>query len=179
MDGGSPCAADGVFKLIVRLFWGEPVAFQTPRFNLWCRVDRWDNSIPIPAWVSVGYSRCQVRGSDSKQDITTILASECQVLFPKGSDVRSPQTANTGIGDYVYVAGYAYGRLQVKGICDKGAGFPNEYRLANCVFDNFSERPSFPGHVDGLLRVNPLLLPPDGYEPLPIKDAYLVWPPTI
>jgi hypothetical protein len=147
------------------------MAFYPPRFNVWVRVYRYNSE--SFSYDEVGYTIAQLRGSDSKQDITSLLPSLCQILLPKGTDVRGTATSLTGVGDLVYPAGYGAGRYVVAAVCDKGAGFANEYRECNCYLDPFSELYAL--HPNGLLRVNVNLLPPDGFAPVPVRDPSDSW----
>jgi len=149
------------------------MAFFPPRYNVWARVFRMNDD--LDAYLEVGYSRCQVRGTDSKQEAEANVVSSTQVLFPRGTDVRGPANSRTGIPDIIFVAGYGRNWLQIRGICDKGAGFPNEYRLANCWFQAITGWP-LPVTPDGLTPVSTTLVPPDGYTPVPILSPGDVWP---
>ncbi len=147
------------------------MAFYPPRFNVWCKVYGADPT--TLDYVVRGYSICQVRGSEGKAASQDLLGSVCEILFPRGSDIRSPGVANTGIADLVLVAGYGNMRIGIFGVCDKGAGFANEYRQATGLFYSNTELPLL--NTDGLHPVNVDLLPPDGYTPLPIRLPKTTW----
>jgi len=148
------------------------MAFYPPRFNVWAGVYRYNTLTDV--WDLVGYSICQVRGTTSHESSDVFAASNCQVLFPAGSDVRSTAISDSHVADMVMIAGYERFRLRVSGICDKGAGFGNEYREANCLFDELT---SGEDPRAALLRVNPELLPPIGAPPLPVNDPGTTWHP--
>jgi len=148
------------------------MAFHAPRFNVWAAVYR-HNSLTLD-WDLVGYSICQVRGTTSHESSDVFAAASCQVLFPAGSDVRDASLSDDHVGDMIMVAGYERFRLRAAGICDKGAGFSNEYREVNCLFDPLT---SGEDPRAALLRVNPELLPPIGAPPLPVGDPGTLWFP--
>jgi len=142
--------------------------YRVPTFNLWCKVYRFDNTIPVPAYLPVGYSKCQLRGIDSHLDAGPITTLQVEVLFPAGSDIRSNKENETGKGDVIQIGGYGEMRWIVNTLSDKGAGFLNEYRIA-------VTSPFPPVAPAGLPRVNPELVPPVGYTPLPVLTPGLVW----
>lgn len=144
------------------------MAFRVPVFNVWAKVYHWDNTIPVPAYVSAGYSLCQQRGVDSHTDASALSTNMFQVLFPKGSDVRGPLQSASGIGDRIQIAGYGTQTVRVHSLSDKGTGFTNEYRIANVYWD-------IGVAADSLNRVNILLAPPPGFLPLPILPVGPVW----
>lgn len=146
------------------------MAYFPPRFNVWCKVYRLN--MVGGDYVLAGYSICQVRGTTSHETSDVQGAANCQVLFPKGSDVRNAAISDLHVGDYVMVAGQLHFRLHVDGVCDKGAGFGNEYREANCSYDFLGS-----GEPDrgGLPPVNTDLLPPDGYLALPVIPKGTAW----
>jgi len=148
------------------------MAYFPPRFNLWCQVWRLLDPLDPFAYTMVGYSRCQLRGPSP---YVAEPQSVCEVLFPKYSDIRGPQQSEAhNIGDTIVLAGYDKWRhWRVFFVCDKGAGFPNEYRMAICA----TFRPVDVGDGHGALPVvNPELAPPDGFLPLPLLPIIDTWP---
>lgn len=151
------------------------MAFYLPRFNVWCRVWRklTTNTNPI----EIGYSICQVRGPEGRISPPQGQVG-FEVLFPKWSDVRGfPQGVN-GDGDFIQVAGWGPRTAQINSIADKGAGFANEYRVAVVGWVNFTDGLKY-NKLKGAGPVEPTLLPPDGYTPLPLIDPEASWPSII
>lgn len=138
------------------------MAWRLPRFNQWCQVWRPNDSGHATLR---GYSLCQLRGPTSHVDNTN--AGLFEVLFPKWSDIVGFSFSGGHNGDLIMMSGFlARHYAQIVLVADKGAGFPNEYRLATCMW-----RPTTT--VIPPLEVmtpcsDPTQLPPDGYLPLPV-----------
>lgn len=146
------------------------MAFQTPKFNLWCQV--WSNNWP-PLFRTQrrGWSRCQVRGPTSHVGDLDNTAN-FEVLFPKWSDVRGRAQSPFDCFDWINVAGWGNHWCYVSHVMDKGAGFTNEYRIAMVYWVDHG--PLNDTYVCG--SVEPTLQPPAGYVPLPLVDPQAGWP---
>lgn len=139
-----------------------------PRFNMWCQV--WRPS-PAPTYVLYGWSKCQMRGPTSHVDSGGLLY---EVLFPKHSDVRSYTLPGDQESDVLVLGGWDRRYGVVAYVTDKGAGFANEYRLTYVSWRTHTTIiPPVPG---GCPSVDPLLIPPMGYTPLPLISPAAVWP---
>jgi len=146
------------------------MAYRVPSFNIWCQVlDQF--------YLEVGWSVCQLRGPvngvfDLEQTGTpTSCTLLWEVLFPKGSDVRTRNSTGTRASgllfsqwDIIRLCGSQRLSFMVQSVGDKAAGFDNEYRLVY-VSTNLDEVLAF---NTGLPQVNKNFLPPVGYTPLPI-----------
>jgi len=150
------------------------MAFQVPKFNVWCRVIR-KAVTPAHTYNLVGYSRCQVRGPASNPG-TGQNAMPFEVLFPKHSDVRGITNLLNGSLDYIQVAGWGPRTVQVFSVSDKGAGFTNEYRLCLVVW-TLRSTTVFGNEEDGVGSINVESEPPPGYTPLPLIEPYVGWAP--
>jgi len=142
------------------------MAYYPPRFNLWCQVQR----ILPPSGVRgiVGYTKCQLRGPSSHVQ-PGFTGSAFEVLFPKWTDVRGVQQAPSALGDWIQIAGCGNRFAVLVSVCDKGAGFPNEYRLGVCTWIARTTSPPSPlNTVDGLGVVDSLLAPPGGFVEVPL-----------
>lgn len=145
------------------------MAFFKPRFNLWCRVFTNGDG---PTRTLRGYSKCQVRGPTSHDDFVSTNAV-FQILFPAGSDVRGTSNGAADDFDWVNVAGWGSRWAVILSVADKGAGFPNEYRLAQCTWVQYGGGSITTQTQVGV--VNPVLEPPEGYPPLPLVTVSTVW----
>ena len=93
-----------------------------------------------------------------------------ELLLPVGTDLESKVLNPHERADIVVIAGTCRRYMTVLGLLPKGAGFGNEYLLAICQqIDPETgaplgmEAPEFHNW-----RVNPTLVPPDGFTPVPI-----------
>jgi len=140
------------------------MGFKVPAFNVWCQVVR--PSSPNPFQIH-GWSRCQVRGTDSHSDPGPTPRTIFQILFPKYSDVRSFEQSPDGLQDFIQVAGWGARFARIEGVSDKGVGFSNEYRIA--VVNWVSRDVGSPyNSVSGCGATDNTLEPPVGYTPLPL-----------
>jgi hypothetical protein len=147
------------------------MAFQTPNFNVWCRVWR---GLTLSTYTLLGYSKCQVRGVDSHLD--ALLGNvPWQILFPRGTDIRDGDSTSTNVGDQVEVAGWDGTWFLVDSVTDKGCGFTNEYRIAIGRTIRAAGRTT----PQQLNPVNKDLVPPVGYTPVPIRTPAPGWPTTV
>lgn len=143
------------------------MAYRTPVFNVWCKVRRETLVAGVPTVTFPGYSLCQVRGP--KAGGAEIINAICfEILFPKWSDVRYSNQNDTIFGDWVQVAGWGNRWAQIVEVCDKGAGFTNEYRLTSAYFVDYSTGVGSLNTVLGCGVVDPTLMPPGGFTPLPL-----------
>jgi len=150
------------------------MAFQVPRFNIWVEVREQNNS----GSTLRGFSLAQLRAPrPNLVGRFYNLASQVydmpyqEVLFPKGSDVRSYQFARDSTippaaldGDRIQFLGNVNYYFAVMGVFDVGVGFPNEFRVALC---RIIDLPPTVGD-GGMVRINPALVPAPGYTPLPV-----------
>jgi len=152
------------------------MAFQVPKFNMWLSVQKQHSG----GMGAKRYIKGQVRGArPNLVGRFYNLASQLydlpyvEILLPAGADVRSYQFANDSTigpiatdGEFVKGLGKLNYGWTVMAVFDVGAGFHNEFRVAlgRQVEDHVT------GHVDdgGMGRLNPDLLPPDGYTAVPI-----------
>jgi len=140
------------------------MAYFPPRFNIWATV------IDGGGAGVRGWTRCQLRGAKPNLTYQTRdalvggeqLLAIWEVLFPAGSDVRGFLGADSH-PDAIRLNGSTQMEYQVVFVGDIGAGFPNEYRLALVTYQGAHLSFGTPHR-----RPSPLVLPPDGYVPLPI-----------
>jgi len=151
------------------------MAYYPPRFNTWCQVWRLLDAGDPFAYTLVGYSSCQLRGPSP---YVSEPQSVFEVLFPKHSDVRGPQQSEAhNIGDAIILAGYdGWHWARCFFVCDKGAGFVNEYRMAICAFFRLDSVGD--GH-GGYQPIDLALEPPEGFTPLPLIESAIGWPTAI
>jgi len=137
------------------------MAWYPPRFNLWCQI--WRPTGLGDNYNLIGYSLCQLRGPTSHIDAG---GGYQEILFPLHTDVRGIRLNGEQGQDIVVVAGWDRRWCYVSDVYDKGAGFVNEYRLATCYWrGGVTVIPPVPA---GVPVVDPELIPPDGYTPVPL-----------
>jgi len=152
------------------------MAFQVPKFNIWLEAF----TQPVIGSIENGFTRGQIRGPRPTMigrvynlALTTYDQIYVEILVPAGTDIRSYQFASDRIGtgaignDYVKPLGRCNVIYLVQDVFDVGAGFPNEFRVLVCRTEPTGGQPDDPLN-GGLARVNPDLVPPDGYTPTPV-----------
>jgi len=148
------------------------MAYFPPRFNMWCRV-AFEGIVPANLQLR-GYSLCQLRGPASRESDPG-FSQGFQVLFPMYSDVRGIEQRDAGLHDWLQLAGWGDRWAVVTSVCDKGAGFTNEYRQAECQFTTHGVTNMTPGMPAAKFGLEP----PVGFVPLPLilpEDHWFVVP---
>lgn len=143
------------------------MAYRVPEFNLWATV--YSNTGAF-----VGWTKCQLRGPinglfDLEQsDQPPSCRILWEILVPAGTDIRTRNCSGqrgASSWDHIYLCNDTRLAFIVQAVGDKGAGFDNEYRLCYVTPDL-----DFVIGNDGLPRVNPEVVPPSGFTPVPILN---------
>jgi len=142
-------------------------SYKLPNFNLWCRVYRVeyladdDNFFYEGPW----YSPCALKLHQ--------FAGTHIIQVPKYSGFRPLSMTPRQKGDILQVSGFPGSAwLRIYQVGDVGAGYDNEHRHLSCEWDGDVSWDGVKGLSTG---AGGFLLPPEGWEPVPLLPPQDFW----